>query len=73
MKNEIKYFRLDHSNNFTFTTQEEEQTTTLSFFMLIASIADESIGTEINKYFNQLLPPKCNDLYQINLFLRSKN
>lgn len=74
MKNEIKYFRLDHSNNFTFTTQEEEQSTTLSFFMLIASVSDESIGTEINKYFNQLLPPnKSNDLYQINLFLRSKN
>lgn len=72
MKNENNFFRIDRSNNFTFSTSEEEQSLTLSLFMLIASISDESIGSEINKYLHKLIPPNIQDIYKINLFLLSR-
>ena len=70
--NENNYYRIDHSNYSSYIDQEYETKLTISLFMTLASISDETFGTEINKFFDKFISPKEKDLYKINLSLLEK-
>lgn len=70
-KNENNYLRIDHNNNSSSIDEDYETKLTLSLFMSLASMSEESIGTELNKFFAKMIPIKESDLYKINLFLLS--
>lgn len=67
--NENNYYRIDHSNYSSYIDNEYETKLTISLFMTLASISDETFGTEINKFFDKFISPKEKDLYKINLSL----
>lgn len=70
--NENNYFRIEHNNTSSYIDEEYETKLTISLFMTLASISDETFGTEINKYFDNFISPKEKDLYKINLSLLDK-
>lgn len=70
-KNENNYFRIDHTNSSSYIDEDYETNLTLSLFMSLASMSEESIGTELNKFFSKMISINESDLYKINLFLLS--
>ena len=65
MSDSISYLHINHSNKISLLTNEDQITLTLNVFTAIAAIQDDTIGKEINKYFNRLIPNNNDDLLQI--------
>lgn len=65
MSDSISYLQINHSNKISLLTNEDQITLTLNVYTAIAAIQDDTIGKEINKYFNRLIPNNNDDLLQI--------
>lgn len=70
--NDLYYFKIDHKNSLEMRSLNKESKMSFSIFATIASIQEDSIGTEINKYFNQLIEKNDLDLFEINISQSNK-
>lgn len=71
-KYEINYFHIDCKNEINTFTEEERSEFLLNVYNSFASLEEDFVGVEINKYFNQLLPKNNSDLLLVNFDLADK-
>ena len=62
----INYFKIDEKNKIKILFQNEIQQLYLSIYTLLESSKDDSIGSEINNFFNILIPSNGSDFLKIN-------
>lgn len=64
---EFNYLSINRTPKSTLLSDEEDNILTMNIITTLAGIQDDSIGKEINKYFNMLIPNNGEDLLQINI------
>lgn len=63
---QFSYFHINHKNKMTLLTEEERANFIMSIYTTLASLEDEEVGKEINKFFDKLIPNNSSDLLSIN-------
>ena len=71
MKNELKYYKIDHLNKIKDLKPEKEDELSLELVTSMTQLQEDRIGKEINKFFGKFLPP-IKDLFKLNLYLKDK-
>ena len=70
----FSFLKIDHKNEMVEEDEESRIKQTLNFFTAVTSIDEEdSIGKEINKFFNQILPENSDNPLNLNKSIAAKN
>lgn len=70
----FSFLKIDHKNEMVEEDEESRIKQTLNFFTAVTSIDEEdSIGKEINKFFNQILPENSDNPLNLNKAIAAKN
>lgn len=72
MKSEINYFRFDSKNTFSIIDEDYKIKLTMQLNTTLSSTLEESIGKEINKFFNGIISKNEGDLFEINQAITSQ-
>ena len=63
----FSYLFINRSPKISLLSNDDQISLTMNVYTTVAAITDDSIGKEINKYFNRLIPNNGEDLLQINI------
>lgn len=67
MDKEINYFSIDGKNEIKFISNENKSKYLTTIYTTLAAMEEDYIGTEINSYFNKLIPKNGSDKIKINV------
>ena len=69
---QFSYFHINHKNKMSLLTEDERTNFIMSIYTTLASLEDEEVGKEINKFFDKLIPNNSSDLLLINKEISDK-
>lgn len=72
INDQFSYFHINHKNKMSLLTEDERTNFIMSIYTTLASLEDEEVGKEINKFFDKLIPNNSSDLLLINKEISDK-
>lgn len=64
---EFNYLSINRTPKIKLLSDDEENILTMNIITTLAATQDDSVGKEINNYFNKLISNNAEDLLQINI------
>ena len=64
---EFNYLSINRTPKIKLLSDDEENILTMNIITTLASTQDDSVGKEINNYFNKLISNNAEDFLQINI------
>lgn len=72
MKSDINYFKVDSKTKFDLIDDDYQIRLTMQLYTTLSTTQEDSIGKEINKFFNGILSKNEGDLFEINQAVTSQ-
>ena len=66
MNSDVNYFKIDSSTKFDSIDDDYQVKLTMQLYTTLSTAQEDSVGKEINKFFNGILSKNDGDLFEIN-------
>lgn len=66
MNSDVNYFKIDSSTKFDSIDDDYQVKLTMQLYTTLSTVQEDSVGKEINKFFNGILSKNDGDLFEIN-------